>query len=143
LPAALRSEPQQSRPWRRSQQQEDGNLGAALKKLESQVLRGDVVKNGKRIDGRALDTIRPIVSETGILPRTHGSALFTRGETQGLVVTTLGTGDDEQMIDALTGMYKSNFTLHQGCHLPAALRSEPQQSRPWRRSQQLYALACR
>ncbi|WP_375254247.1 polyribonucleotide nucleotidyltransferase [Yoonia sp.] len=94
------------------EQQEDGNLGSALKKLESSVLRGDVVKNGKRIDGRALDTIRPIVSETGILPRTHGSALFTRGETQGLVVTTLGTGDDEQMIDALTGMYKSNFMLH-------------------------------
>ncbi|MFQ1702011.1 polyribonucleotide nucleotidyltransferase [Loktanella agnita] len=94
------------------EQQEDGNLGAALKKLESAVLRGDVVKNGKRIDGRALDQIRPIVSETGILPRTHGSALFTRGETQGLVVTTLGTGDDEQMIDALTGMYKSNFMLH-------------------------------
>jgi len=94
------------------EQQEDANLGPALKKLESAVLRGDVVKNGKRIDGRALDTIRPIVSETGILPRTHGSALFTRGETQGLVVTTLGTGDDEQMIDALTGMYKSNFMLH-------------------------------
>ncbi|MDP5086372.1 MAG: polyribonucleotide nucleotidyltransferase [Yoonia sp.] len=94
------------------EQKEDGNLGSALKKLESSVLRGDVVKNGKRIDGRALDTIRPIVSETGILPRTHGSALFTRGETQGLVVTTLGTGDDEQMIDALTGMYKSNFMLH-------------------------------
>ena len=94
------------------EQQADANLGPALKKLESAVLRGDVVKNGKRIDGRALDTIRPIVSETGILPRTHGSALFTRGETQGLVVTTLGTGDDEQMIDALTGMYKSNFMLH-------------------------------
>jgi len=94
------------------EQQADANLGPALKKLESSVLRGDVVKNGKRIDGRALDTIRPIVSETGILPRTHGSALFTRGETQGLVVTTLGTGDDEQMIDALTGMYKSNFMLH-------------------------------
>ena len=93
-------------------QQADKNLGPALKGLESAVLRGDVVKNGKRIDGRALDTIRPIISETGILPRTHGSALFTRGETQGLVVTTLGTGDDEQMIDALTGMYKSNFMLH-------------------------------
>jgi polyribonucleotide nucleotidyltransferase len=93
-------------------QQADTNLGPALKKLESAVLRGDVVKNGRRIDGRALDQIRPIVSETGILPRTHGSALFTRGETQGLVVTTLGTGDDEQMIDALTGMYKSNFMLH-------------------------------
>ncbi|MEM5469694.1 polyribonucleotide nucleotidyltransferase [Celeribacter marinus] len=90
----------------------DENLGAALKKLESSVLRGTVVKEGKRIDGRALDEIRPILSETGILPRTHGSALFTRGETQGLVVTTLGTGDDEQMIDALTGTYKSNFMLH-------------------------------
>jgi polyribonucleotide nucleotidyltransferase len=94
------------------EQQADTNLGPALKKLESGVLRGDVVKHGRRIDGRALDQIRPIVSETGILPRTHGSALFTRGETQGLVVTTLGTGDDEQMIDALTGMYKSNFMLH-------------------------------
>jgi polyribonucleotide nucleotidyltransferase len=94
------------------EQQEDENLGSALKKLESSVVRGDVVKTGKRIDGRALDTVRPIVSEAGILPRTHGSALFTRGETQGLVVTTLGTGDDEQMIDALTGTYKSNFMLH-------------------------------
>ena len=90
----------------------DENLGSAIKKLESQVLRGDVVKNGKRIDGRALDTVREINCETGLLPRTHGSALFTRGETQGLVVTTLGTGDDEQMIDALNGMYKSNFLLH-------------------------------
>ncbi|MCI2399858.1 polyribonucleotide nucleotidyltransferase [Aliiroseovarius subalbicans] len=94
------------------EQQADANLGSALKKLESSVVRGDVVKTGKRIDGRALDTVRPIVSEAGILPRTHGSALFTRGETQGLVVTTLGTGDDEQMIDALTGTYKSNFMLH-------------------------------
>ena len=94
------------------EQLEDANLGSALKKLESTVLRGDVVKNKKRIDGRALDTVRPIVSEVGMLPRTHGSALFTRGETQGLVVTTLGTGDDEQMIDALQGTYKSNFLLH-------------------------------
>ncbi|SFR36589.1 polyribonucleotide nucleotidyltransferase [Litoreibacter janthinus] len=94
------------------EQLNDENLGAALKKLESTVLRGDVVKNKKRIDGRDLDTIRPIVSEVGLLPRTHGSALFTRGETQGLVVTTLGTGDDEQMIDSLQGMYKSNFLLH-------------------------------
>jgi polyribonucleotide nucleotidyltransferase len=93
-------------------QLEDANLGAALKKLEAAVLRGDVVKTGKRIDGRALDTVRPIVSETGLLPRTHGSALFTRGETQGLVVTTLGTGDDEQFIDALHGNFKSNFLLH-------------------------------
>ena len=94
------------------EQQEDPNLGSALKKLESAVLRGDVVKNGKRIDGRSLDTVRPIEAQVGLLPRTHGSALFTRGETQGLVVTTLGTGDDEQMIDALTGTYKSNFLLH-------------------------------
>ncbi|MEM1236241.1 MAG: polyribonucleotide nucleotidyltransferase, partial [Pseudomonadota bacterium] len=94
------------------EQQADGNLGSALKKLESMVLRGDVVKNGRRIDGRKLDEVRDIVCETGMLPRTHGSALFTRGETQGLVVTTLGTGDDEQMIDALEGTYKSNFLLH-------------------------------
>ncbi len=94
------------------EQLEDANLGSALKKLESVVLRGSVVKEGKRIDGRALNEVRPIVAETGLLPRTHGSALFTRGETQGLVVTTLGTGDDEQMIDALTGTYKSNFLLH-------------------------------
>ncbi|KIT15493.1 polyribonucleotide nucleotidyltransferase [Jannaschia aquimarina] len=94
------------------EQLEDPNLGTALKKLESQVLRGDVVKNGKRIDGRALDEVRDIVCETGLLPRTHGSALFTRGETQGLVVTTLGTGDDEQIIDALHGNFRSNFLLH-------------------------------
>ncbi|MEZ5715244.1 MAG: polyribonucleotide nucleotidyltransferase [Paracoccaceae bacterium] len=93
-------------------QLEDGNLGSALKKLESTVLRSSVVKDGKRIDGRALDQVRPIVAETGLLPRTHGSALFTRGETQGLVVTTLGTGDDEQFIDALHGTFKSNFLLH-------------------------------
>ena len=90
----------------------DENLGAAMKKLEAEILRGDIVKTGKRIDGRDTTTVRPITSETGLLPRTHGSALFTRGETQGLVVTTLGTGDDEQMIDALQGMYKSNFMLH-------------------------------
>ncbi|MEO9825539.1 MAG: polyribonucleotide nucleotidyltransferase [Paracoccaceae bacterium] len=94
------------------EQLEDENLGSALKGLESSVLRGDVVKHGRRIDGRKTDEIRDIVSETGMLPRTHGSALFTRGETQGLVVTTLGTGDDEQMIDALHGTYRSNFMLH-------------------------------
>ena len=94
------------------EQLEDPNLGSALKKLEASVLRGDVVKTGKRIDGRALDKVRDIVCETGLLPRTHGSALFTRGETQGLVVTTLGTGDDEQIIDALHGNYRSNFLLH-------------------------------
>ncbi|WP_425071858.1 polyribonucleotide nucleotidyltransferase [Sagittula sp. S175] len=90
----------------------DSNLGSALKKLESNVMRSDVVKNSRRIDGRALDQVRAIVSETGVLPRTHGSALFTRGETQALVVTTLGTGDDEQFIDALHGNFKSNFLLH-------------------------------
>lgn len=90
----------------------DANLGSAMKGLEAGILRGDVVKTGKRIDGRDTTTIRPIVSETGLLPRTHGSALFTRGETQGLVVTTLGTGDDEQFIDSLHGNFKSNFLLH-------------------------------
>ncbi|MCR8826883.1 polyribonucleotide nucleotidyltransferase [Pseudosulfitobacter koreensis] len=94
------------------EQKEDPNLGSALKKLEASILRGDVVKTGKRIDGRQTDEIRDIVCETGFLPRTHGSALFTRGETQGLVVTTLGTGDDEQFIDALHGNFKSNFLLH-------------------------------
>ncbi|MFW8635938.1 polyribonucleotide nucleotidyltransferase [Cribrihabitans pelagius] len=94
------------------EQLEDANLGSALKKLEASILRGDVVKGGKRIDGRDTATVRPIVAETGLLPRTHGSALFTRGETQGLVVTTLGTGDDEQFIDALHGNFKSNFLLH-------------------------------
>ncbi|PLS21766.1 polyribonucleotide nucleotidyltransferase [Neptunicoccus cionae] len=91
---------------------EDANLSTAMKKLESSVVRGDIVNTGKRIDGRDLSTVRPIVGETGLLPRTHGSALFTRGETQALAVTTLGTGDDEQMIDALTGMFRSNFMLH-------------------------------
>ena len=94
------------------EQQEDANLGSAMKGLEASILRGDVVKNGTRIDGRKTDEIRDIVCETGLLPRTHGSALFTRGETQGLVVTTLGTGDDEQFIDALHGNFKSNFLLH-------------------------------
>ncbi|NHF73989.1 polyribonucleotide nucleotidyltransferase [Paracoccus xiamenensis] len=90
----------------------DANLGSALKKLESAILRGDVVANGKRIDGRDTKTVRAIESEVGVLPRTHGSALFTRGETQALVVTTLGTGDDEQIIDALHGNFRSNFLLH-------------------------------
>ncbi|MBE1285404.1 MAG: polyribonucleotide nucleotidyltransferase [Rhodobacteraceae bacterium] len=94
------------------EQLEDANLGSAMKKLEAGILRGDVVKGGKRIDGRDTTTVRPIVCETSMLPRTHGSALFTRGETQGLVVTTLGTGDDEQFIDALHGNFKSNFLLH-------------------------------
>ncbi|MGR3723872.1 polyribonucleotide nucleotidyltransferase [Abyssibius alkaniclasticus] len=90
----------------------DKALGGCFKKLESTVLRGDVIATGRRIDGRDLTTVRPIVAETGLLPRAHGSALFTRGETQGLVVTTLGTGDDEQIIDALHGSSRSNFMLH-------------------------------
>ena len=94
------------------EEQEDNNMPTCLKKLDAEVVRGDIVANGKRIDGRDLSTVRAIESETGILPRTHGSALFTRGETQALAVTTLGTGDDEQMIDALEGTYKSNFLLH-------------------------------
>lgn len=90
----------------------DSNLGSAFKKLESSILRGDVINGGARIDGRSNTDVRAISSEVGILPRTHGSALFTRGETQGLVVTTLGTGDDEQIIDALHGNSRSNFLLH-------------------------------
>ncbi len=90
----------------------DINLGSAIKKLESSILRGDIISGGARIDGRDNKTVRPITAETGILPRTHGSALFTRGETQGLVVTTLGTGEDEQIIDALNGNSRSNFLLH-------------------------------
>jgi polyribonucleotide nucleotidyltransferase len=94
------------------EQLENEHLGDCIKQLEANVVRGDIIKTGKRIDGRDLTTVRPIVSETSLLPRTHGSALFTRGETQGLVVTTLGTGDDEQMIDALHGSSRSNFLLH-------------------------------
>jgi polyribonucleotide nucleotidyltransferase len=92
--------------------QADQNLYPAIKKLEASVLRGDIIKGGARIDGRDNKTVRAIVSETGVLPRTHGSALFTRGETQALVVTTLGTGEDEQIIDALHGNSRSNFLLH-------------------------------
>ena len=90
----------------------DPNLGSALKKLESGILRGGIIDGRPRIDGRDNKTVRPIDCEVGFLPRTHGSALFTRGETQALVVTTLGTGDDEQIIDALHGNFRSNFLLH-------------------------------
>ncbi|HPF45500.1 MAG TPA: polyribonucleotide nucleotidyltransferase [Emcibacteraceae bacterium] len=83
-----------------------------LKNLEKDIVRGDIIKTGKRIDGRSLDEVRQVIGEVNILPRTHGSALFTRGETQALCVTTLGTGDDEQLIDALTGSYKEHFMLH-------------------------------
>lgn len=84
----------------------------AFKNLQSAILRGDILDAKKRLDGRGLDDIRPIVAEVGILPRAHGSALFTRGETQALVVATLGTGQDEQIIDALEGEYKERFMLH-------------------------------
>jgi polyribonucleotide nucleotidyltransferase len=93
-------------------EQADPNLDAVIKKLESDVVRWDILDHGRRIDGRDLTTVRPILAEVGVLPRTHGSSLFTRGETQALVVTTLGTGDDEQMIDALHGTSRSNFLLH-------------------------------
>jgi len=90
----------------------DPTLGTAMKKLEASILRGGIINGEPRIDGRDTKTVRPIVSETHVLPRTHGSALFTRGETQSLCIATLGTGDDEQFIDALTGTSKSNFLLH-------------------------------
>jgi polyribonucleotide nucleotidyltransferase len=83
-----------------------------LKTLEADIVRGSILDTGKRIDGRDTKTVRPIVCEVGVLPRTHGSALFTRGETQALVVTTLGTGQDEQIIDALEGEYREHFMLH-------------------------------
>ena len=87
-------------------------LSDAFKKVEMDIMRSTVVKTGRRIDGRDLVTVRPIMSEVHVLPRTHGSALFTRGETQALVVATLGTGDDEQWIDALEGSKKERFMLH-------------------------------
>jgi polyribonucleotide nucleotidyltransferase len=87
-------------------------LGGVFKELEADVVRRNILDTGVRIDGRSVDTVRQIVSEVGVLPRAHGSALFTRGETQALVVATLGTGDDEQMIDALEGKYYEKFMLH-------------------------------
>lgn len=87
-------------------------VGKLFKDLERDIVRGDIVKSGKRIDGRDTKTVRQISAEVGILPRAHGSALFTRGETQGLVVATLGTGQDEQIIDALEGEYREAFMLH-------------------------------
>jgi polyribonucleotide nucleotidyltransferase len=85
---------------------------AEIENLKYDHVRGMILDSGKRIDGRDTKTVRPIVCEVGLLPRTHGSALFTRGETQALVVTTLGTGDDEQIIDALEGEYREHFMLH-------------------------------
>ena len=87
-------------------------IGSVFKELQAKVVRWNILDTGSRIDGRDLKTVRKIVSEVGVLPRTHGSALFTRGETQALVVATLGTGEDEQYVDSLTGMYKEKFLLH-------------------------------
>jgi len=91
---------------------EPGKFSTAFKECEAEVLRRDIIENAHRVDGRALDKVRAIVSEVGVLPRTHGSALFTRGETQAMVVATLGTGEDEQYVDALAGTYKEKFLLH-------------------------------
>ena len=91
----------------------DGHLASGIfKDLEKDLVRGDILKTGYRSDGRDTRTIRPIVCEVGVLPRAHGSALFTRGETQALVVTTLGTASDEQMVDSLEGEYREHFMLH-------------------------------
>ena len=87
-------------------------VNGLLKDLEKSIVRGNILDTGNRIDGRDTKTVRPIVAEVGILPRSHGSALFTRGETQALCVATLGTGQDEQIIDALEGEYRENFMLH-------------------------------
>jgi len=87
-------------------------VGHAFHDLQGKVVRNNILDTGSRIDGRDLKTVRPILAEVGVLPRTHGSALFTRGETQALVVATLGTGEDEQYIDSLEGTYKERFLLH-------------------------------
>ena len=87
-------------------------LAEAFHAVQAKVVRWNILDSGTRIDGRDLKTVRPILSEVGILPRTHGSALFTRGETQALVVATLGTGEDEQFVDSLEGSYKERFLLH-------------------------------
>jgi len=87
-------------------------VAGAFKALEAKIVRHNILDSGQRIDGRDLKTVRPIQCEVGVLPRAHGSALFTRGETQALVIATLGTGEDEQFVDALHGTYKETFLLH-------------------------------
>jgi polyribonucleotide nucleotidyltransferase len=87
-------------------------VAGVFKELEAKIVRWNILDTGQRIDGRDVKTVRPIVAEVGVLPRAHGSALFTRGETQALVIATLGTGEDEQWIDALHGTYKETFLLH-------------------------------
>jgi polyribonucleotide nucleotidyltransferase len=97
-------------------QYEDGfdeiTASSIFKDVESDIVRSSILKTSKRIDGRGLSDIRPISVEVGTLPETHGSSLFTRGETQALVVTTLGTAEDEQYVDSLDGTKKANFMLH-------------------------------
>ena len=90
----------------------DLDVNSQLKNLEKNIVRTDILKNKSRIDGRGLSDVRPIMCEVGILPRVHGSALFTRGETQAIVTTTLGTSDDEQKIESLDGLQKERFMLH-------------------------------
>lgn len=87
-------------------------LGEVVHNLQAKIVRWNILDTGSRIDGRDLQTVRPILAEVGVLPRTHGSAIFTRGETQALVVATLGTAEDEQFIDSLEGTQKQNFLLH-------------------------------
>src|SRR6202166_269321 len=87
-------------------------IAGVFKELESKIVRWNILDTGKRIDGRDSRTVRNIIAEVGVLPAAHGSALFTRGETQAMVVTTLGTGEDEQYIDSLSGTYKEQFLLH-------------------------------
>ncbi len=94
-------------------EEQDTELAASMfKKLEKDVVRGNILETGQRIDGRDTSSVRPIECEVGILERSHGSSLFTRGETQAFVVTTLGTGQDEQIIDAIEGEYRRHFMLH-------------------------------
>ncbi|AMS38960.1 polyribonucleotide nucleotidyltransferase [Aminobacter aminovorans] len=104
--AAFAAEGEEAPKW------SSDKVATVFKELQAKIVRWNILDTGSRIDGRDLSTVRQIVSEVGVLPRTHGSSLFTRGETQALVVATLGTGEDEQYVDSLTGMYKEKFLLH-------------------------------
>ena len=97
---------------RKNENYTDLDVNTELKNLEKSIVRTDILKNKNRIDGRGLSDVRPISCEVGILPRTHGSALFTRGETQAIVTATLGTSDDEQRIESLDGLQRERFMLH-------------------------------
>ncbi|CAM5515804.1 polyribonucleotide nucleotidyltransferase [Aquamicrobium terrae] len=104
--AAFAPEGEEAPKWSAEQ------VATVFKELQAKIVRWNILDTGFRIDGRDLKTVRPIVAEVGLLPRTHGSALFTRGETQAIVVATLGTGEDEQFVDELTGTRKEAFLLH-------------------------------